>query len=369
MRVLFASDAAGFGGAEILAAQLAAALRGQGIDATFVAAQPDPRLRAHLGAVPLHEAPLRHKGSYRLRSLGAALDRSRVDAVARALERHRPDVVVINQPDPEDGLVLAAAGARCASTVGLLHLPQPLATLGVERLRTLRRLVARRSLRGLDRVVAVSAASAAEARAAWGVEATACPNGIPLPAPLREGERTEARRALGLGADERVIGALGRLDRQKGFADLLEAAAHLPPEVRVVIGGEGPSRAELEALRAARRLEGRVLLPGWMESRSLLAAADLLAMPSRFEGLPLALLEAGALGLDVVATPVGGIAEVLEASALVPVGDPAALARALAAALEGDGMRARRLEARVRSDHSIEAMAARFIALLRRSEN
>lgn len=364
MRVLFASDAAGFGGAEILAAHLASALRRKGWETGWASARPDERLRAHLDGVELVEAPLRHKSRYLLRSVGAFLDRPRVARVRAALAAWRPDVVVVNQPDPEDGVAIGAAARGLCRSLALLHLPQRLSVLGVRRLRAARSAVARRALHRYDEVVAVSGPSAAEAEANWGVRATACANGVPLPAPFAPGEREAARRALGLPGGARVVGALGRLDPQKGFGTLIDACAGLPEGIHVLIGGEGPERAALEARIAARGLRARAHLPGWIESRRLLAASDLLAMPSRFEGLPLALLEAGALGIDVVGTPVGGIPALLEPSAVVPCGDAVALAAAIRASLDGDGARARRLEARVRAEHSIEAMADRFAAIL-----
>jgi len=142
--------------------------------------------------------------------------------------------------------------------------------------------------------------------------------------------------------------AAGRLSDQKNFAALVDAAARLVPEfpaLRVVIGGEGELRPDLEAQIRARGLEEVVALPGNLEDlQDLMAAADLLAMPSRYEGLPLVLLEAMAAGLPVVGTRIPGIAEVVTdgvEGSLVAADDGGELARALGELL-GDESRRRR---------------------------
>ena len=146
----------------------------------------------------------------------------------------------------------------------------------------------------------------------------------------RQGKRLELR----LGAGDVLIGAVGRLDRQKGFSTLIEAMALLKDSpLRCAIVGEGPERPRLEALIREHRLEGRVWLLGEKgEMPSWLSAFDLYCLPSLWEGLPNALLEAMALGLPVVASDVDGVPEAVDAGKnglLTPPSDPAALARAL----------------------------------------
>lgn len=117
------------------------------------------------------------------------------------------------------------------------------------------------------------------------------------------------RREPGAGA--RFV-ASGRLTHQKGFDRLIEAMAAMPEDARLAILGTGPRAADLRARAAARGVEGRVALPGFAaDPWSLYAGADAFLLPSRWEGMANAALEALACGTPVIATPeAGGIAEV-----------------------------------------------------------
>jgi glycosyltransferase involved in cell wall biosynthesis len=146
---------------------------------------------------------------------------------------------------------------------------------------------------------------------------------------------------------------VARLHPQKGLTDLIDAAAEVLRRrngIRFVVAGEGPARGALEARLRQRRLDGRFILLGDRDDvPNLMARADLFVLPSRFEGLPTALIEAMAGARAVVATTVGGNPEVVQPGRtgwLVPPGQPLALAdaigRALDANLEAMGAEARR---------------------------
>ena len=147
--------------------------------------------------------------------------------------------------------------------------------------------------------------------------------------------------------ERRDIVAVGRLNAQKNHALLIRAYAALGPvEDRLIIYGEGEKRAELEALVSALHLEGRVLLPGLSDDVPRdIKGAKLFVMPSDYEGMPNALLEAMALGLPCISTdcPCGGPGEILENGTnglLVPVGDEKALTAAMQTLLENEENRA-----------------------------
>jgi len=166
------------------------------------------------------------------------------------------------------------------------------------------------------------------------------------PAPA---ERERLRAALlaavggrGWSAADPLLLTVARLTPQKGLFELVEAAALVAaaePRARFVIAGEGGLRAELEAAIAAAGLGDTVRLAGARPPEEIagwLGAADLFLLPSREEGLPLALLEAMAAGLPAVATRVGGVAEVIQEGYggwLVPPARPAVLAEAVIRAL------------------------------------
>ncbi len=146
--------------------------------------------------------------------------------------------------------------------------------------------------------------------------------------------RARVRAALELSDDAFAWLAVGRLEPQKDVPTMLEAARTLPPRAVLLLVGDGPLRAELEARRDALGLDpARVrFLGARADVPDLMRAADGYAMSSAWEGLPMVLLEAGASGLPIVATDVGGNAEIVRDGAtgrLVPPHEPAALAAAM----------------------------------------
>jgi glycosyltransferase involved in cell wall biosynthesis len=171
--------------------------------------------------------------------------------------------------------------------------------------------------------------------------------------------------------DAVVVLAVGRLEAVKAHADLVRALALVAaelPTLRVAIAGEGRERPVLEAEIARLGLRDRVYLTGFRRDvPALLAASDVFCMPSLSEGLPFALLEAGSAGLPVIASGVGGMAELLEhgrTARLVPPGDPAALARELRLLVEdpdGAGATARALHALIAKRFGVDRMIDRTL--------
>jgi glycosyltransferase involved in cell wall biosynthesis len=169
----------------------------------------------------------------------------------------------------------------------------------------------------------------------------------PLPSPAH---RAALRAELGLpvAPDAPVVGIVARIVMEKGFRELVRAFAAVrqgDPRARLVIVGEGPEMAELVAQIAAHGLqEAVVLLGNRLDVPQLLRTFDLFVLPSYREGMPVALLEAMASGLPVVATDVRGSREVVDPGRnglLVPLGDVPALADALRRVLVDPEMAAR----------------------------
>lgn len=147
--------------------------------------------------------------------------------------------------------------------------------------------------------------------------------------------RAEARALLGL--DDRIttVGFIGRFGHEKGADQLLSAMRWLPPDVTVVLIGDGPERAALEG-QAAALGTARVKFAGMLPNAArLVRAFDVICLPSRTEGTPMVLLEALAAGVPAVAFSVGGIPDVLRSAPewLAPAGDVQALAARLTTVL------------------------------------
>ena len=263
------------------------------------------------------------------------------------MRRERPRIV--HTHTSKAGL-LGRLAARLARVPAVIHQPHGHVFYGYWGAPRTALYVAleRRAARWTDRIVTLTERGTAE-HLARGIgrpgQYATVPSGVPTAA-LRAAAppRAAARARLGLAPDAYVVAGLGRLVPVKGFDLLVEALPRLAAEVpsaRVLLVGDGPERAALEARARALGVAARLHVTGATpEVAAHLAAADVLAAPSRNEGMGRALVEAMALGLPVVATAVGGIPAVVEdggCGRLVPPGD----ADALAAALAGLGRDAR----------------------------
>lgn len=146
-----------------------------------------------------------------------------------------------------------------------------------------------------------------------------------------------APAALPTAPGARILLAMGRLHPNKDFPTLLRALARLPDDVQLVLAGDGPDRAALEALARELGLGARVAFLGWRQDiGALLAACSMLVVPSRIEPLGNVVLEGFAAGRPVVAAAADGPRELIEhghTGLLAPIGDDAALAAAIGALL------------------------------------
>jgi glycosyltransferase involved in cell wall biosynthesis len=172
----------------------------------------------------------------------------------------------------------------------------------------------------------------------------------------------DARPALE--ADRPIVGSIGRLAEQKGYDTLLGAASLLPGAEFVVVGG---GELEAELLEQAGK---NVRLMGWRDDvPELLASFTLYLQPSRYEGLCVAVLEAQAAGVPVIATPVGGMRDTVadeETGLVVPIADADALAAAIERLLKNEPLAARlaaEAERRVRERYTERRMIDETLAL------
>jgi glycosyltransferase involved in cell wall biosynthesis len=166
-------------------------------------------------------------------------------------------------------------------------------------------------------------------------------NGIDVSRVQSSLSREQARAQLGIAGDAIAVGCVARLEEQKGHRFLLEALALLneaprgAPRFTLLLAGDGRLRAELERRAAALGVAAQTRFLGTRSDvADVLRALDVYAMPSLWEGLSIAMLEAMAAGLPIVISDVSGVAQVIgndEYGLRVPAGDPAALAQAIRA--------------------------------------
>lgn len=195
-------------------------------------------------------------------------------------------------------------------------------------------------------------------------------NGISLPPP-EPADRATLLAGWGLPKDASLLVAVGRLVEQKDHATAVAALASLPSSVVLVIVGGGPLAGRLREQAAALGVGDRLVLAGpRSDARSILGAADVAVLPSRWEGLPLVGLEALAAGVPLVATSCRGTRELLrdrEDALLVPVGSIVEFSAAVGTLLDNEALRAR-LRAGGMSTaarYSEAAMVDGFLALYR----
>ena len=160
------------------------------------------------------------------------------------------------------------------------------------------------------------------------------------------GAGAELRRQLGVPAESFLVGWLGRLTEIKRPADLIAAFAELgEPTAHLLVAGDGPLRAETEALAHSLGIAGRVHFAGFRRDvGAVYAACDAIALTSANEGTPVSVIEALAAGRPVVSTNVGGVSDIVrdgESGLLVPPGDVAAIAGGLRALAADPALRAR----------------------------
>lgn len=223
-------------------------------------------------------------------------------------------------------------------------------------------------------VTAVSEAVADSVSGYGGPAVRVIPNGVVVA--VSPEEAAAARDELGLRETQELVVHVGNIRPHKGHANLIGAARrlarHRPDAAVVSIGGE-KHPGDLERVRrlaSSQGVEGTIRFLGRRpDARAFLAAADVVVNPSDFEGLPVVLLEAMALGRPVVATDVGGVDSVLtheDSGLLVPPGDPEALAEAIVRVLDDPSLAARLGEAGrevVEKHHGLEGMVRAFEAV------
>jgi glycosyltransferase involved in cell wall biosynthesis len=328
------------GGAETMIGNLATALVARGATATILTAQwqpewPEEIVHRSVRVVRLPQPPQRFIGTWRY-----------MRELAGWLQRHRGeyDLVYVSQLK-HDAYVAALCGRRFGFPVILRA--SGAGQTGDCHWHAIGRFGGRirREARRAAGVIAPSPAIEAELLAAGfaAEKVVRLDSGVPIPEPRNAARRMQARETIGaanpalsLAGETPLAVYTGRLHAMKGLGDLVVAWTQIirrRADARLWLVGEGPEHAALERQIHALGLAGRVVPVGSFDNvEDMLLAADLFVLPSYEEGLSIALLEAMAIGLPVVASDIAGNRRVVQSGInglLVPPRDPAALTDAI----------------------------------------
>lgn len=351
----------GFYGAERVIVELAAYLRGQGWDSHVVALEG-------AGAAEVVKRATEEGVSAEAFASGGRLDLLSMVRRLRSLLQRYPRAVVHSHGYKPDILL------------SLLRVPRRLICLStchgwysVSRKQRLIERLNKRAVRGFDRVIAVSEVIERDLidHGVVAQKVSFVRNGIGALSACADA-RARVREEMRTAAEDRVVVQIGRLGYPKRNELLLEAVGLLPAPLlpHVWLVGEGEDEPMLMELVRQRGWQNRVRFCGYRDDiPDVLAAADVMAVTSDTEGMPITILEAMAMRCAVVSTRVGAIPRVLQDGTdawLVPPGNTAALATALAEALgrpEETKARAERAYQHYRRGYSRDSMGSQYLEI------
>jgi glycosyltransferase involved in cell wall biosynthesis len=317
MRILHVVQSLGMGGQERLILNLARALAKRGHEVAVASLTPGGDLRPEI-APDFRVYDVTRKSGF---------DALVIGRIARTIAEFGADAVHTHNTSPMFYAVPAARAMRVKRIVHTKH--------GANRYGPQGLYVARVVARAVTAFVAVSEGTAAAARMKERVPKRllhVIPNGIPLDDFAADADkRLRIRARLGIPSDAFVVGTVGRLAPEKNYALLVRAMAPLlSAKNRLVLVGEGPSRPDIRAAIPEGKEPFVVMTGSRRDIPDLLTAFDVFTLTSTSEGLPLAIPEAMATSLPIVATAVGGLPSIVlpEVGILAPDGDAEALTRA-----------------------------------------
>ncbi len=362
MKVAHVIKAKGIAGTERHLLILLPALRARGIDARLILLEPPDNRQDELTAeMEAHGVPVTRMLIHSHADVGA------IRRIGAALDADRPQIVHTHLIHA-DLYGTIAARQRGLPVIISAHADGP------ERTGTLMRPLFGWVWRTVDQGIAIS-----DAVARFLPQEGAAPNKITTvhygmePLPFDANVRAELRSPIAAPPDTVIVGIASRLIAPKGITYGLKAFARAAdpfPNAQLVIIGDGDARAELEAEANALNLAHRAHFIGWQpDAARLMAGFDIFLMPSLREGFGLALLEAMAARLPIVASGISAIPEVVIDGAtgyLAPARDVATLVEHLSLLLGDADLRARMGaagEARLREHFSVERMTTRTLAV------
>ena len=377
LRVLFYSDAADFGGHELMTlAGVRHMVAQPDVAVGFMFFRGNLRLARQLGDLAArhpHFKVLPHDyPSQRLQILRTRVSGRAIRGLAATIIAQAPDVVVTAQ----GAITVGSAGlmaAKQARVPSICYIPMthPESVFFASRLKAaVREWLSLLYYRLPNEYITVSPRMEDYLkRRGLQQPVTLVQAAIDLPA-YRVVDRATARANLGLSDGDRVVGLIARVQFWQKRQDLavkgLALARRQAPNLKLLVVGDGPDLATLKQLAHAEGVSDAVVFKTWTDDlSSVYAAIDALAIPSRFEGVPLVMLEAMYFRRPVIASAVDGMADMLPPHWLFPSGDAAAFAARLLDVAQAD--EAALLAAhrdRVIQSHSLPAFEAAFMAAI-----
>lgn len=368
-RLTLYDDTATFGGHELMTLSLVEHLAAEGeYDITFIASALNTELCKRLGAVvPPIKLVKTDYTSGRGQWLRTYFSIRPLLMLRQLIRSGKPALLIVVQ----GGIALSSLGllaGRLAGvrTVSYLPMTHDESLFAPSRLRARLRQWLVQPFYGLpDCLITISPRMAAHATRRRHGPVRVVENGIAL-AQANAEDRSTVRSALGLRQGDRLLLMIGRIEFWQKRHDLaiqaLSIARARGSRVHLLVVGSGPDESALRSQVQAQGLADVVHWRGWKSDvTSFYAACDTLLLPSRYEGVPLVMLEAMYAGCRIVAAKVDGMADMLPATWTFPSGDAVALAELLCAPdSDADAGHVRSHRELVATQYTVEAFAQRF---------
>ena len=338
-KIAFYSDTASFGGHEVMTLRgVKALIDDGGFDVHFIHSEKNTRLDSALTEL----VSLSPEGSlnvtatefesHRFDALWVYIARRRRKRLVKMLKDLSPDLLIVAQGDIESSCLAFFAARACGiRSASYIPLPHRLFDMGAGRLGALHDMINAPLFQLPDTFITISEAMKRKLRDR-GADQTihVVFNGID-PVKFSPGDRATERESLGLPADAKIVGMAGRFDFVQKAQDILLEAVASSDDWHAAFVGEGWDDQRLKELPKELGIDAdRVhFLPWSSDTQRFYRSIDLLALPSRFEGFPLVMLESISCGTPVFASDIDGMSEFLPRPWRFPKLDAAALGKRL----------------------------------------
>lgn len=325
------------------------------------------QIRTATGNLEIRPTPFTTR---KLQGLRNRFANSSSGALALLLDRESPDLILCIQGEIEDGsLALCAAERMHAPCISYIPVPHRMALMGAK-LGALRDALNAWLFKKPDGWITISNSmkTLLEERGAT-APIEVVQNGIDL-SRYTQGDKASARRALGIPENKTVYGTIGRIEfnqKQQDFLVRVFSNVWKNSDRHLVLTGDGPDRGRLETLIAELGMQEQVtLLPWQADSAIVYNALDLLIIPSRFEGVPLVMLEALACGVPVIGSARDGMKDLLPADWTFETENSDALFECLEKVSNVWKENLPALQNKIRTEYSVEKFKQNFEAALER---